>query len=202
MTFHTKFCAFSFPVRRPEGSIGSTSIYESFFSSVGIVVLIKPPRSEMVSGSTGVIIGNSGFSDIGNAVADTAGEAILAPSNKLEHWALGPVYSSEREFSEKKLVAGFRRAPGLLDNQGNDFERMKPQYEGRDVSDCVRVKDFRAKDDGEADEIEAFRTALYSSQEKVLLVDTGSYILTGTVTVPAESMIVSETWPQLLASGS
>lgn len=49
----------------------------------------------------------------------------MAPSNKLEHWALGPVYSSEREFSEEKLVAGFRRAPGLLDDQGNDFERMK-----------------------------------------------------------------------------
>jgi hypothetical protein len=42
----------------------------------------------------------------------------------------------------------------------------------------------------------------YSSQGKILFIDSGSYILTSTVTVPQGTKIVGETWSQLVASGS
>lgn len=183
------------------GKIGSISIYDSSFSGADTVVLIAPPSAQKGSGSTGIVIENTKFTSIGKAVADTSGKTILKASGKIDHWALGPIYSPEREFSEGDRIDGFRRDPGLLDKDGNYFERMKPQYEDMAVSDFLHVKDFGAKGNGKTDDTEAFQKALYSAQGKILFVDAGSYIITKTITVPAGSKIVGETWSQLVASG-
>lgn len=56
--------------------------------------------------------------------------------------------------------------------------------------------------DGVTDDTVAFQRALDSTVGKILFVDAGSYILTGTITVPVGSKIVGETWSQLVARGS
>ncbi|RDA91604.1 hypothetical protein CP533_4653 [Ophiocordyceps camponoti-saundersi (nom. inval.)] len=184
------------------GNIGSAAFIDSSFHNVETAVLMAPPNSDPGSGSTGIVVENVEFRGVGKAVADTSGAVLLGPADKVDHWALGPVYSTggSREFSRGRKVQGFRRQQGLLDSNGGYFERPKPQYEDRPVSDFVHVKDFGARGDGSTDDTAAFQEALRASRGRILFVDAGSYILTGTVTVPSGSKIVGEAWSQLVAS--
>ncbi|RDA88218.1 hypothetical protein CP532_0368 [Ophiocordyceps camponoti-leonardi (nom. inval.)] len=183
--------------------IGSASFIDSSFHDVGTAILMTPPNSEPGSGSTGIVVENVEFRGVGKAVADTSGAVLLAPADKVDHWALGPVYSTDgnREFSRGRKIQGFQRQQALLDSKGGYFERPKPQYEDRAVSDFVHVKDFGARGDGSTDDTAAFQAAIRGSQGKILFVDSGSYILRGTVTVPSGTKIVGEAWSQLVASG-
>lgn len=187
------------------GHIGSVSVIDSSFQSVGTGILMAPLNSKPGGGSTGVIVDNVDFGNVAKAVADTAGAVLLAASGKIGHWVVGPVYSADgtRTFSTGQVdTGGFQRQGLLLDSKGAYFERAKPQYEGHSVSDFLHVKDFGARGDGTTDDTVAFQRALYASQGKILFVDAGSYILTNTITVPLGSKIVGETWSQLVASGS
>ncbi|KAK1966745.1 pectin lyase-like protein [Colletotrichum sublineola] len=197
---------FKFVPESPDGSIGSSLIMDSAFTNVGTVVVVQPPSSKLGSGSTSLVLENIAMSDVTAAVADTDGRSLLAASSRVEEWVLGPVYSgsadsSARSFSSGGKIGKYRRDHGLLDANGAYFERPKPQYEDRSVSDFLHVKDFGAVGDGTTDDTAAFQQAVSSSQGKILFVDAGSYILTGTVTVPAGVKIVGETWSQLVAHG-
>ncbi|KAF6838862.1 LysM domain-containing protein [Colletotrichum musicola] len=185
------------------GSVGSAAFYDSSFQNVGTAVLISPANSAPGSGSTGVIVENVAFSGVGKAVADTSGKTLLAPSANVDHWALGTVYSStDRQFSMGGSFNKFKRPSGLLDAKGAYYERAKPQYESSSAGDFVHIKDLGARGDGITDDTVAFQNALYSSLGKILFIDAGSYILTGTITIPRGSKIVGETWSQLVAAGA
>lgn len=186
------------------GHIGSVSVMDSTFQNVGTAILMAPLDIKAGSGSTGVILDNINFDGVSKAVADTQGATLLAPSGKVQHWAVGPIYGpdGERQFSKGQSdIVGFTRQSSLVDESGAYFERAKPQYEDHSVGDFFHVKDFGARGDGATDDTAAFQAALYSSQGKVLFVDAGSYILTNTITVPVGSKVVGEAWSQLVASG-
>ncbi|KAJ6781688.1 hypothetical protein PWT90_10859 [Aphanocladium album] len=187
------------------GHVGSASVMDSSFQDVGTAILVAPLSPKPGSGSTGVIVDNVKFSGVTKAVADTSGAVLLAPSGTVDHWAVGPVYSSDgtREFSTRQSPGnGYTRQASLVDGSGTYFERPKPQYEGSSASEFLHVKDFGARGDGATDDTAAFQAAVYASQGKILFVDAGSYILTATITIPIGSRIVGETWSQLVASGS
>ncbi len=188
------------------GNIGSVSVLDSFFTGVGTAVVIAPPSSATGSGSTGVVLENVVLSGVTAAVADTSGKVYLDGSSPLiGEWVLGPVYegsTTARSFSNGAKVGDYRRHSALLDSNGAYFERAKPQYEDRGVSDFVHVKDMGVLGDGSTDDTAAFQAALYASLGKILFVDAGSYILTSTLTIPPGAKIVGETWSQLVASGS
>jgi hypothetical protein len=189
------------PDKGGEGNIGSASFIDSTFQNVGTAILIAPPSSKPGSGSTGVVVENVNFQAVSKPVADTSGSTLLTPTGRVDHWALGPVYNSNGTFSMGGKIGNYHKQPGLLDESGAYFERAKPQYEDRGIGDFLHVKDFGARGDGSTDDTAAFQRALFASQGKVLFVDAGSYILTGTITVPLGSKLVGETWSQLVASG-
>jgi hypothetical protein len=185
------------------GHVGSALFLDSTFENVKTAILTTPPKKDPGVGNTGITIDNVEFERVDRAVADISGATILGALGKISHWTIGPVYSPNRDFSlGKNLTRTYGRQPGLIDSDGAFFEKAKPQYETRSVEDFVHVKDYGAKGDGKTDDTKAFQRGLWASQGKVLFVDAGSYILTGTVTVPIGSKIVGEAWPQLVASGS
>lgn len=57
--------------------------------------------------------------------------------------------------------------------------------------------------DGATDDTAAFQRVLdqFSGSDSIIFVDSGTYILTDTVTVPTGTRIVGEAWSQLAASG-
>lgn len=129
-----------------KGNIGSASFIDSTFSGVETAVVIAPLKSEPGSGSTGLMLENVKFENVGKGVADTAGKTLLAGGSKrVQNWATGPIYSPKREFSIGADAPKYKREVSLLDGEGAYFERPKPQYEGNSASDFVHLKDLGAK---------------------------------------------------------
>ncbi|KAH6983653.1 pectate lyase superfamily protein-domain-containing protein [Ilyonectria sp. MPI-CAGE-AT-0026] len=186
-----------------DGHVGSAMFLDSTFKNVKTAILTTPPKKYPGVGSTGITIDKVKFEDVDRAVADISGATILDASGKVDHWTIGPVYLPSRDFSlGRNLTRVYGRQSGLIDSDGAFFEKPKPQYQTRSVKDFVHTKDYGAKGDGKTDDTRAFQRALWASQGKILFVDSGSYILTGTVIVPVGTKIVGEAWSQLVASGS
>ncbi|KAK0746794.1 pectate lyase superfamily protein-domain-containing protein [Schizothecium vesticola] len=190
-----------------QANIGSASFIDSSFSGVQTAVLIAPVNSKPGTGSTGVMLENVRFDNVGKAVADTSGKTLLdGGSKRVESWATGPIYSPTRQFSSGSDSPKYKREISLLDTKGGVegapyFERPKPQYEGNSASDFVHLKDLGAKGDGVTDDTSAVQAALNTNVGKLLFIDAGVYILTNTVTVPKGSRIVGELWSQFAARG-
>lgn len=186
------------------GYVGSASFFDSSFTNVKTA--IEFARTDKSKGATGVILENVAFSGVTNGISTSGGGVLLdGATEKVEHFAYGPVYEGDgtRKFNTAGKVGNYRRAHQLTNvATGAYFERPKPQYETRPVSDFLHVKDFGAKGDGATDDTTAFQRALYGAQGKILFVDAGSYILKSTLKVPTGSRIVGETWSQLVAHGS
>ena len=190
-----------------QGNIGSASVIDSSFTNVGTAIIIAPPSSAPGSGSTGLVLQNVALSGVAKAVADSSGNTLLAGSaGRVDEWVLGPVYNGTaeaggRRFSNGGRVGNYKRPSTLINPDGSWYERPKPQYEDRPVSDFVHVKAYGATGDGTTDDTAAFQAAVYASVGRILFVDAGSYVLTSTVTIPSKVKIVGETWSQLVAYG-
>lgn len=186
------------------GNIGSATFMDSTFTNVGTAVMIAPLNSAPGSGSTEVVIDNVVFNNVTKVVADTSGATLLSAKGKVVSWVSGPVYSAtgKREFYSGKAGPAYTREKSLLDSSGSYFERAKPQYENRPAGDFIHLKDLGAAGDGVTDDTRAVQAALQSAVGKILFVDAGTYILTGTVIVPSGSKIVGEAWSQFAASGA
>jgi glucan 1,3-beta-glucosidase len=94
--------------------------------------------------------------------------------------------------------------PASLVGQNGFFERSKPQYENVPLSSFVSVKDKGAKGDGKTDDTAALQEAINGlTNGQVLFIDHGAYVITKTVTIPAEKnvKIVGEIWPLLMGNG-
>ncbi|KAK0623773.1 pectate lyase superfamily protein-domain-containing protein, partial [Immersiella caudata] len=195
---------------RGQGYIGSATFLDSTFQNVKQAIIVTPPSSEPGKGATGLVLENVSFKNCDKAVADGTGNRLLA-SGDYEHWVIGPVYSGDkgaREYSSGKSYR-LKRSTDLLDSRTNGlpfkpyYERAKPQYEGKTASDFVHIKDYGAKGDGVTDDTAAVQKAFDDNPNgvKVVFVDSGTYILTDTVTVPKNAKVVGEAWSQFAARG-
>lgn len=92
------------------------------------------------------------------------------------------------------------RAPG----SNNWYARSKPGYDSLPLSAFISARSAGAKGDGKTDDTAALQAAISSSAEnsKVLFLDQGSYKVTRTLYIPANTKIVGEALPNIFAAGS
>ncbi|KAK0657899.1 pectate lyase superfamily protein-domain-containing protein [Cercophora newfieldiana] len=185
------------------GHIGSASFLDSTFNNVGTVIFTFELLGAIAGGTTGVIIENTVFSGVNAGLITDFGRSLLdGGSRKIDHWAVGRIYSgtaASSSWSRGEKIGNFRRSPGLTDvATGAYFERPKPQYADRPLSDFLHVRDFGATGNGVTDDTAAFQNAVDSALGKVLFVDAGSYILTKTLTIPTGTKIVDASNPKVL----
>ncbi|KAF4548363.1 Glucan 1,3-beta-glucosidase-like protein 1 [Elsinoe fawcettii] len=188
---------------------GSVMIIDSIFRRTMTAVLTYPATTETGKGSTGVTFDNVRFDSVSNAVIDTMGKIYLAGSiGAVDTWVMGRIYADQKQ--TKALSTDFKtpRAESLTGAnpwglpKNPYFERTKPQYAEVGSSAFVKINRF-CPGDGTTDVTACFQSTIneYASAA-VIYIDAGSYILTDTVTLPANVRIVGEAWSQLVASGS
>ena len=104
------------------------------------------------------------------------------------------------EYRRKKALLG-EAVEGL--EVAPYFERLRAQYEDKTVADFVHLKDGGAKGDGSTDDTAAVQQTFdqYGDGSKIIFVDSGTYILTDTVTIPKNAKVVGEAWAQFAANG-
>ncbi|KAL3464344.1 pectate lyase superfamily protein-domain-containing protein [Aspergillus heterothallicus] len=188
------------------GNIGSISLIDSQITGVATAIIIAPASSTPGSGTTGLILDNT---RIGGPIVDTAGRTYLNAGYYV-NWALGPTYAGgDRLWTAGSLVP-YSREQSLLGSRidGLDnppyFERKKNQYANRPVSDFVQLKSLGARGDGVTDDTRAIQQAFndYGNGSRIIFVDSGTYILTDTVTIPKDAKIHGEAWSQFAAFGN
>ncbi|RDW86246.1 glycoside hydrolase family 55 protein [Aspergillus mulundensis] len=188
------------------GNIGSVTFIDSKFSSVNTAIIIAPASSTPGSGTTGLVLDNT---RIDGPIVDTAGKTYLAAGYH-DNWVLGPTYSDNTRAWTSASVSSYTREQSLLGssvdglNKRPYFERKKNQYANRPVEDFVQLKSLGARGDGVTDDTAAIQKAFndYGSGNRIIFVDSGTYILTNTVIVPKDAKIVGEAWSQFAAAGS
>lgn len=84
------------------------------------------------------------------------------------------------------------------------YTKAKPQYETLPVSSFITARSVGARGDGSTDDTNALQNAINTAQQqgRVLWIDHGIYRVTGTITIPAGSKIVGESFPVIMSSGS
>lgn len=95
--------------------------------------------------------------------------------------------------------------PGGLRASGSDdwYARSKPGYNSLPTSSFVSARSLGAKGDGKSDDTTALQAAISISvkDSKVLFLDQGSYKITKTLYIPANTKIVGEALPNVFATG-
>ncbi|KAL4820991.1 pectate lyase superfamily protein-domain-containing protein [Aspergillus spinulosporus] len=187
------------------GNIGSVSLIDSKLSNVNTAIIISPASSTPGTGTTGLVLDNT---RIDGPVVDTSGKIYLG-AGYYDNWVLGPTYSGTTRTWSSAPFSSYPREQSLLgtrvDGLNNPpyFERKKNQYADRPVGDFVQLKSLGARGDGVTDDTAAVQRAFndYGSGNKIIFVDSGTYILTDTVVVPKDAKIHGEAWSQFAASG-
>ncbi|KAJ0379859.1 hypothetical protein COL26b_002012 [Colletotrichum chrysophilum] len=191
-----------------DGNVGSAAFMDTSFTNVKQAIVVAPPSSTPATGSTGLLLDNIGFSGVSQGVADTTGKTLLDGSSSVLSWVLGPIYNgTERTWSSGSSHEWMGILP-LLGEKTIDglpnlpyFDKAKPQYEGHSTGDFIHLKDY-AKGDGSTDDTAGVQNAFNSAGGKIIFADAGVYLLSDTVTIPAGTKIVGETWTQFAATGS
>ncbi|KAJ0340197.1 hypothetical protein COL922a_003629 [Colletotrichum nupharicola] len=191
-----------------DGNVGSAAFMDTSFTNVKQAIVVALPSSTPATGSTGLLLDNIGFSGVSQGVADTTGKTLLDGSSSVLSWVLGPIYNgTERTWSSGSSHEWMGILP-LLGEKTIDglpnlpyFNKAKPQYEGHSAGDFIHLKDY-AEGDGSTDDTAGVQNAFNSAGGKIIFADAGVYLLSDTVTIPAGTKIVGETWARFAATGS
>jgi glucan 1,3-beta-glucosidase len=156
--------------------------------------------------SNNIILENVRLNNVPVAVQGPSGATVLAGSagpSIISAWGRGHQYTPTGPTNFQGPIAANARPAGLV--TGTEFyERSKPQYENVPVSQFVSVRTAGAAGNGVTDDTAAINAVLATAAaaNKIVFFDAGTYVVTGTIYVPAGSRIVGEAYPVILSSGA
>lgn len=186
-------------------TVGSVLIMDSKLVNTPIGVNSSFSEDSVPHTGGSLIIDNVDFSGSEVAVQDASGKVVLPGGKVVANWAQGNALAAGAELGRVQGdISGAPQKPASLVGENGFFERSKPQYENVPVTQFVSLKDAGAKGDGVSDDTDAVQAAIDGLQEgQILFVPHGAYLITKTVTIPAEKnvKIVGEIWPLFLATG-
>ena len=188
-------------------SVGSILISDSVFYNTPIAINTSTTTTSQPPTSGTLYLDNVQFNEVQTAVAEASGKVVLPGGTRVyvESWGQGHAYHGDSD--QYTFVQGyFPESPikpsDLLDNNGNWYQISMPQYAEYSTDQFVSVKSAGAKGDGVTDDTKAIQNAVNSNAgSKVIFFDAGTYLVSSTITIPENTIIVGEVWPVILASG-
>ena len=187
-------------------------------------IFLRSSTANNGSLSTSYVLNNIQLQNVSTAIAVSDGAIVLNGTTgamTIDSWGQGNVYSSvngDGRYTQGNL-SSLSLPSALLDAQGRVVSRTHPQYADYSVSQFFSVKDYGAIGDGITDDTDALQLILntvhsFSSSSlsktaftqyancKIIFFDAGTYIVTSTLTIPANSRIVGEAWTEIQGRGS
>ncbi|KAK5626045.1 hypothetical protein RRF57_001761 [Xylaria bambusicola] len=187
--------------------VGSAVFFDSYIKDVDIAFSISREKNSHPSTGGSLAIENVQLYHVGIAVYHKpSGSTLLAGSpgtSVIESWVTGHVYrpNGPNKFTKTQTPA-FR--PATLTRGGAYYKRDKPTYSNYPLSSFVSVRTAGAKGDGKTDDTLALQQVITAAAAagKIVYFDAGTYIVTSTLFIPANSKIVGEAYPVIMSSGS
>ncbi|KAI1160667.1 glycoside hydrolase family 55 protein [Nemania serpens] len=187
--------------------VGSATFFDSSFTDTETAFKISRSASSLPITGGSLAIENVLLQNVSTAIQYVpTGSALLAGttgSKTIASWVTGQVYHPNGPNKVAGTQTPFTRPASLL--RGTKFyQRSKPSYAELSSSSFVSVRDGGAKGDGKKDDTVALQSVITSAAAsgKVVYFDAGTYIVTSTLSIPANSKIVGEGYPVIMSSGS
>ncbi|KAK7049313.1 hypothetical protein VNI00_005914 [Paramarasmius palmivorus] len=185
-------------------SVGGEAIIDAVVTNTPIFVRTSQPSNGRLAGS--LVINNARLNNVPTAVGVVGGATVLAGgTTTIASWVQGNTYSGRS--TAHSFTQGSTSAPNkpsvLLDGSGRIFGKSRPQYESYATSQFVSVRDEGARGDGTTDDTAALQ-AIFDKYSgcKIIFFDSGTYVVTSTLTIPAGTQMVGEVWSTIAGRGS
>ncbi|KAI0203624.1 glycoside hydrolase family 55 protein [Astrocystis sublimbata] len=187
--------------------VGSAVFFDSSFTDTQVAFSISRNANSMPRTGGSLAIENVLLDNVGTAVKYApTGAALLAGtsgSKTINSWVTGQVYRP----NGPNKVAGAQTPvvrPASLLRSGRYYQRSKPSYGTLPSSSFSSVRAGGAKGDGKTDDTAALQRVITAAAAsgKVVYLDAGTYKVTSTISIPANSKIVGEAYPVIMSSGS
>ncbi|KAF2150729.1 glycoside hydrolase family 55 protein [Myriangium duriaei CBS 260.36] len=186
-------------------TVGSVTLMDSTINNtpIGVKTAFTLNPASVPNGGGTLVLDNVNFASCPKAVTDVNGNQVLAGNTVVKSWGQGNYYKSYTGTRVQAALSAPVKAASLLDSNGRYFTRSKPQYEGIAASNFISIRTFGATGNGATDDTAAFKKAMSSiTTSQILYIDYGAYVISDTITLPANIKIVGEHWPMILATGS
>ncbi|KAF9531459.1 exo-beta-1,3-glucanase [Crepidotus variabilis] len=185
---------------------GAQAIIDAEITNTPIFIRTSQSSNGRLGGS--IVLNNVKLTNVPVAVGALDGSIALqgttSSTSLIKSWAQGNVYKGTHPQSSfvQRLIDEPRKPRSLLNHEGKIVGRCHPQYENIQVDDFVSARDHGAVGDGVTDDTKALQTMLdkYAPQ-KVIFLDAGFYIVTSTLTLPANTRLVGEAWSVIAGKG-
>ncbi|KXJ96101.1 glycoside hydrolase family 55 protein [Microdochium bolleyi] len=190
-----------------EEVVGSVVFFDSSFTNTKVA--FRTSRTPNANPKTGgsLAIENIQLRNVGKAIefAPNGNTLLAGGTRKIVSWVSGTLYNpTGPQIRDNVAVFTPIRPSTLLQGDGKYYERSKPQYNNLPVTAFVSARALGATGDGRTDDTAAINRALTqaANNNQVLFFEAGTYIVTGTILIPARSRIVGEAYPVIMSRGS
>ena len=187
-------------------TVGSLTFIDSSISNTGVGIATVRNATSQPPSAGSLILENVHLENVSVAVAGPGGDTLLrgtTASTTIPAWGQGHSYTPDGPDVFQGPISPVTRPSSLLDAHGNFYERSKPQYATRPLSQFVSVRLAGAQGDGTTDDTTIIQNVLTAaaSKNEVVFFDFGVYKVTQTIYIPPGSKIVGESYPVILSSG-
>lgn len=188
-------------------SVGSITLVDSSISDTPVGIISAYDSSSQPETAGSLILENIELRNVPTAVQLLgSGDAVLAGSSEsmtITAWGQGNEYTSSGEQRFQGSFTPNSRPASLL--SGNKYyARSKPQYETLPASSFLSVRSQGATGNGVTDDTTALQNAINQATAagQVVYFDGGTYLVTSTLSVPPGAILVGESYPVIMSSGS
>jgi glucan 1,3-beta-glucosidase len=185
-------------------SVGSITLLDSFITDTPVGIVTAHDSTSLPSTAGSVVLENVSVQNVPVIVQGPGQKTVLAGGSvHVDAWGQGHSYTPSGPQNFQGTFTPNSRPSSLL--QGQQFyERSKPQYSTMSVSSFSSTRSGGAKGDGKTDDTAALQKVINdaASSNKIVYFDAGTYRVTSTLTIPAGSKIVGESYPVIMSSGS
>lgn len=185
-------------------NVGSITLVDSVISNTPIGIQTGWSTSSLPPAAGSLILENVEVNNVAAIVQGAGNITVLSGVDEVSAWGQGHSYTPNGPNVFQGTITPNDRPAGLITADGSYYQRSKPQYEGLPLSNFVSARTLGATGNGQTDDTAALQNAINTAntQGKILFVDHGDYLVTSTITIPAGSKIVGESYSVILSSGS
>jgi glucan 1,3-beta-glucosidase len=187
-----------------EQLVGSVTLIDSDINNTPVGVNTSRSSTSKAPSGGSLILENVRLNKVTTAVAGPS--SVLLPGSEgktvITAWGQGHSYTTNGPVDFAGPYTPTR--PSSLMAGTDYYTRSKPQYENLPSSSFLSVRSAGAKGDGTTDDTAVLNAilALGASSGKVVYFDSGDYLVTSTIYIPAGCRITGESYPVILSSGS
>jgi Endopolygalacturonase len=185
-------------------SVGSITLLDSSITNTPVGIVTSRDSTSQPATAGSVILENVSTQNVPVIVQAPNQQTVLAgPNLHINAWGQGHRYTPNGPTVFQDTFSANDRPASLV--QGQQFyERSKPRYQSATTSSFSSTRSGGAKGDGKTDDTAALQKVINdaASSGRIVFFDAGSYIVTKTLEIPANSKIVGEAYPVILSSGS